>query len=97
MIHSQRAKEGWMIVDNRAAPPDPLVPRFVEGGVTTCSHCQHQIIRNPAQPDDLHLCWGCNHYICDDCKVILMVKGKCIPFAKVLDDLETSILRQRAL
>lgn len=84
-------KEGYLLVDLRHAP-GPGGVTFLEAAVMTCPHCQRQLIRNPARTRERAFCMKCNHYICDECGVA----KECVPYAKRLDDLETSLLRQRS-
>lgn len=93
-MRSLRSREGYLLIDNRHAP-GPGGVAFVEAAVRTCAHCQKQLIRNPLRTRERARCFSCDYFICDLCALILKIKGVCVPFAKVLDDLEASILRQR--
>lgn len=87
-MKSLRSQEGYLLVDNRHSGG-----ALFEGAVSTCSHCQRQILRNPARTRERAFCFKCNHYICDECGAV----GECRPYARTLDMLESSIRRQGAL
>lgn len=87
---SQRSKEGFLVIDNRHAPDMQGRTGVLELATITCSHCQRQIIRNPARTRDRAFCAKCDHYICDECGAA----GGCVPYAKRLDDIEKQVLRQ---
>lgn len=78
-------REGYFLIDNRNAPPVAGVARFVEGGATTCKHCNSQVLRDPGAEVEKYWCWGCDCYLCKRCKAISMVAG-CKPFDKVIEE-----------
>ncbi len=85
MIPKSR-REGYLLIDNRLAPPSEGVPRFMEAATSTCSHCERQIVRNPARQRDRAWCPSCDSYICDACEAVRAVEG-CKPFTSVIDKL----------
>lgn len=78
------AREGWLLIDNRLAPPEPGFPRFLEAGTITCTQCQKQMIRNPERMRERAHCSKCG-YLCDGCAVLHKLNG-CKPFSKVIDE-----------
>lgn len=101
--HSERAEEGYLLIDLRNAPaiPHELVPQdapYVPAGATyesatfTCSHCHAVVIINPARTRPSDRCFSCNHRVCPGCHSALLV-STCIPMAKVLDNLQTAAER----
>lgn len=84
MSLSKRAREGFLLIDNRhAAGPGGV--RFLEAATTTCSHCQRQIVRNPARERERAWCRSCDSYICDECEALRAVAG-CKTFHAKLDE-----------
>ena len=67
-MRSKRAREGYLIIDERAAgvkgPPK-------EAATVTCAHCQAIVIINPLRTRQRNWCWNCDHYICDkpECRI----------------------------
>lgn len=72
--------EGYLMIDNRATHGGML-----EMATLTCSHCQKQLVRNPARLRDRAYCPKCDHYICDECEAHRVQTGVCRPFSQVLD------------
>lgn len=90
---SQRAREGYLLVDNRHAPgPDGTT--FLEAATIRCSHCHQQLIRNPARARERAWCFKCDRYLCDRCAVLAKLQG-CKPLDKVLDELQTEAIRKK--
>lgn len=58
-----------------------------------CTHCERGIIFNPERVRDRGVCRYCHHYICDTCDEIYRKTGQCIPFKKILDDMQEQIDR----
>lgn len=77
-MHAERAREGYLLIDNTVSGGARM-----EAAVTTCAHCQVQVIRNPARVRERARCWKCNHYICDACGAV----GDCRPFVKLIQEL----------
>jgi hypothetical protein len=61
--------------------------QMFESATITCSHCNRVVILNPLRTRERGYCAKCDHYICDSPACNL----DCVPFAKVLDDLERQI------
>lgn len=78
-------REGYLLIDNRNAPPDPRTQRFFEGATTTCRHCNKQVLRDPGAEVEKFWCAGCDSYLCKRCKAIAVVAG-CKPFDKVIEE-----------
>jgi hypothetical protein len=76
---TQRSREGWLMIDNRAAGEG-----MVEMATSTCSHCQRVVILNPDRTRARGFCRKCNHYVCDNptCNI------ECVPMEKVFDTLQ---------
>ena len=91
---SKSQREGYLLIDNRLAPPSPGVPRFMEAATSTCSHCQQQVVRNPSRQRARAWCSSCDSYICDRCESIRMVNG-CKPFDAVLNELSRNVSNLR--
>jgi hypothetical protein len=90
MAKTQRAKEGYLMMDHRGTPgldlPGNIGQGLFEAPTITCSHCQAVFMVNPQRTRERAFCRKCDHYICDACGAILHDTGICRPFAKVLDD-----------
>lgn len=77
-------KEGHILIDHRASPGVPGMPKFFEAGVITCHHCQRQMIINPSRVRARAHCWGCDRDICDQCAVLEKIHG-CKPFDAIVE------------
>lgn len=89
-------REGYLLIDNRLAPPTEGVPRFVELATSTCSHCQRQILRNPARQRDRAWCPNCDSYVCDQCDAVRQIEG-CKPMSAVIDKLSRNMNNLRII
>ena len=89
-MKSKSQREGYLLIDNRLAPPSPGVPRFLEAATSTCSHCHNQILRNPARQRERAYCPSCDSYICDGCNAVRQVEG-CKPLNAVIDSLSRNL------
>lgn len=88
----KRAREGYMLVDNRATG-QAGAGRFLERAVITCHHCEKQVFRS--QPsDEFAWCFKCDRYICDDCAVLLKLTDKCTPFKARVDEFANALVLQ---
>lgn len=101
----KRAHEGYLLIDHRDSPGVPLdlllsigLPPECGKGVyesptVTCCHCNAVVILNPMRTRPRGYCAKCDAYVCDNhgCNV------ECRPFAKLLDDAETQIVRNTLL
>lgn len=77
---SKRTTEGWLYCDNRLSGGE-----LIEAATITCSHCQRQIIRNPARTRERAWCSSCDHTICDPCNAIRLAVG-CRTFKQIMDE-----------
>src|SRR3989304_10579423 len=107
-MHSKRAHEGWLLMDNRESPgvSDALLrtlgaelPPGAGGGMfeaptITCSHCQQVLILNPLRTRERAYCAKCDHYLCDGCGAALAASGVCNPFAQVIDEGQEQAAKQ---
>jgi hypothetical protein len=83
-LNTKSRREGYLLIDNRHAPgPDGTT--FMEAATITCSHCQQQLIRNPARTRDREWCSNCDKYICDRCSAVRAIAG-CKTFAQFMDE-----------
>lgn len=101
-MKTKRRQEGWLMIDNRNSPgvPDQVMHRvspelppgsgrgLLETATVSCSHCQKQVIIRPDRERERAYCRSCDHYICDECAVILRVTGVHRAFAQVIDDVQ---------
>ena len=85
MAVSKDRREGYLLIDNRCAPPEPGIPRYLEAATSRCGHCERQIIRNPARMRERASCSRCDTYICDDCAIVARSAG-CKPFSAVIEE-----------
>jgi hypothetical protein len=89
MMFSKRSLEGYLMKDHRAGG-GPMI----ESATLTCSHCQFQVILNPARSRERHYCPSCDRYICDGCEFERVHLGrKCYTFKQRMDDFEKSVLK----
>jgi hypothetical protein len=68
--------EGYLMVDHRASPGLPGDPlrgegTYFEAKTNHCNHCGRVVIMNPLRTRDRALCYACNHYVCDDCGLLM--------------------------
>jgi hypothetical protein len=82
---SKRDRQGYLLIDNRCSGGGVL-----EAATITCSHCQRQLIRNPARERERAWCPNCDAYICDSCEAVRPVAG-CRTFAAILEEHEKLI------
>lgn len=84
MILNKKTREGWLLIDHTASPGIPgMAPRF-EVATYRCSHCERQVIRNPARTRERAWCSNCDKYICDQCEAVRAIEG-CKPFDAKLE------------
>lgn len=101
----KRAREGILIIDNRDSPgvaPELAIPagapvvksgQLWESATITCCHCHRVVILNPLRTRAREYCAKCDHYICDSPEC----NRDCVPFKKVLDDLQEQAARNLSL
>lgn len=110
MIHTKRSQEGYLIIDHTASPGTgnlaasrdvsakkvPIVPEGtrLEASIITCAHCQCGVILNPQRSHEREWCWGCNHYLCDNCGLVRKVDGMCRSFRVLLDKLQEKLFKK---
>ena len=101
-MKSKRSHEGYLLIDHTASPGTttalahgagkvvPVVPEGtkLEASIITCAHCQRGVILNPQRSHDREWCWGCNHYLCDNCGLIRKIDGQCRSMRALLDRLQ---------
>lgn len=58
---------------------------MLEAATLTCSHCQKQVVRNPARERARAYCPKCDHYICDDCESVRVQTGECFTYQQIID------------
>lgn len=99
-MKTKRSQEGYLLIDHRNSPGlsddkframDPEAPigagrSTYEAPTRTCSHCGSIAMINPLRQRERAYCPACDHYLCDECGIVLRVSGKCKPFAQVLDE-----------
>jgi hypothetical protein len=68
-----------------------------EAATITCHHCQAVVILNPARTRERPYCPKCDHYICDTCESRRALTRECVPFKKVLDELQEQNARLEQL
>jgi len=90
-MFSKRAAEGWLLVDDRLSGG-----RQVEAATITCSHCQRQLLRNPARERERAWCPSCDRYICDDCNAVRLVAG-CKTFRQLMDENDSLYFKRRMI
>lgn len=107
-IRSKRSHEGYLLIDNRNAPPVPsfsgstpeMTPAIAAGATfesatVTCSHCHRVVVLNPGRTRERHYCPKCDHYICDWCEAARVASGgDCVPFNKKLEARQEQAARQ---
>jgi hypothetical protein len=98
-VKTQRAKEGWLFIENRHAPPPAdAAPLFcapvAECPTFTCSHCNGVVVMNPARTRARAYCPTCDHLICDGCEAIRVASGgACRTFAQLIDDAHERVVK----
>lgn len=80
-MKSKKSQEGYLLIDNNATHGGVF-----EAATITCSHCQKQLIRNPARERARGYCPKCDHYVCDECEDQRVQTGLCRPFTQVIDE-----------
>lgn len=99
--HSQRSREGYLLVDHQASPGLPEdIARLVgydpalcgegkrfEAATLTCSHCKCAVVKNPLRTRERHQCHKCGpHYVCDLCAFRMSLPDyDHTPFDKIID------------
>jgi hypothetical protein len=98
MSNSKRSKEGYVMLDHRAANPvaDEIMVKdglpvgagkgLFEAPTYTCSHCQYVVVMNPQRTRERAYCRGCDSYICDACGVKRAQDFSCKTYKQVADE-----------
>jgi hypothetical protein len=99
MSNSKRSKEGYLMVDNRAAympVPEEMLRAsnmpieagkgLFETATYTCSHCQYVVVMNPQRTREREYCRACDNYICDGCGEAKKHGKVCKTFAQIVDE-----------
>src|SRR5216684_3441932 len=102
----KRDLEGYVEVDHRNSPGISAEQAHsvgsklaVPGGTVfksptiMCTHCQYQIILNPKRTRSRGYCRSCDHDICDRCSLLMKLGHPCRPFAKLIEDYLSSVLK----
>lgn len=88
MVHSRRAREGYLLIDNRASGGI-----MTEVAVITCGHCHQQLIVNPLRIRVRGHCLKCDHYLCDRCENNKKISGgECANLNDTIDKIRDSII-----
>lgn len=70
MVHSERSREGYLLIDNRLSGG-----AAVEAATVTCGHCHRQVILNPERTRARGKCRRCDRYLCDGCALNYKLDG----------------------
>jgi hypothetical protein len=110
MSNSKRSKEGYLMVDNRAAympVPEEMLGAsnmpigagkgLFEAPTYTCSHCQYVVVMNPQRTREREYCRGCDSYICDGCGLLKKQGTPCKTFAQIIDEHLNAAVRGTSL
>lgn len=57
-----------------------------ETNIVHCTHCQKGMVVHPLFMADLPYCHHCDAYICESCKLTLVVTGVHMPFSKIIEE-----------
>lgn len=97
-MRSQRSREGYLLIDHRAAPAAYGIPsgQTFESATITCSHCQTIVILNPDRSRERNHCPTCDHYICDVCAEIRKNTLVCRTMNAILDAHQEAALKALA-
>lgn len=105
-LGSKRRHEGYLMVDQRFAPPVPFNPALegkcdqpitqsgtlLESATVTCCHCQRIVILNPNRSRERGFCVKCGKYTCDQCTAV----GECRPFEALADAIIEAAVKSEA-
>ena len=103
-MSSKLAKVGYLQIDHRDSPglTEDMAYRNGLGGMPvgkgqtfesdtfTCVHCTRVVIINPLRTRDRAYCAKCDRYICDMCGAEMARTGVCMPFAKIVEEVQES-------
>ena len=107
MVFLKDDRAGYVCIDHRESPgftPQQCVDggrtklaghigagQMFEAKTDFCSHCERVVIRNPDRLRQRGWCWNCDHFICDDCALVMKISGECMPMAKKIEKLARSL------
>ena len=92
MSKNKSSLEGYLMIDNRASHGGML-----EMSTLTCSHCQNQVVLNPARQRARNYCPKCDRFICDECELHRSISGICRPYTQVLDMAEDMVTKGKTI
>ena len=98
---------GYVLIDHRESPgftPEQCIAggrskiaghlgagQKFEAKTDFCTHCERVVIRNPDRLRQRGYCWNCDHFICDDCAIVMKVSGECKSMKQKMDELFRSL------
>lgn len=98
-MKTKRNHEGYLLIQHDSQSPGVSDAAMVRQGLPvgsghgafeaptfTCSHCQKIQIVNPLRTRERAYCAKCDHYLCDECGIVMKLHGNCRPFSKVADE-----------
>lgn len=80
---------GYLIIDHRASPGIPGMPKVVEHDTLWCAHCSTVFVKNPDRFRPRGHCSKGDHYLCDVCAVAYRQNGICRPWSQVVEDVKS--------
>ena len=109
-MSSKRSKEGYLLLDHRAAHgivPDAIMVRdglppgagvgLFESPTFTCSHCQCVVVMNPKRTRERGYCRGCDSYLCDPCTARRAKDFTCKTFNQAADEYLNALARNSSI
>jgi hypothetical protein len=80
---------GLSAEDAAKGPPGTMpIPadKKIQLATLKCTHCPKGIVFNPFRSRPRGYCRACDHYICDECAVVMKVNGgNCVPYKKLTE------------
>ena len=103
-MRTKRSHEGYIMVDHRESPglTDAQMRAAYGGGsgrglhevpALNCAHCHKSMIVNPLRTRDRPWCRKCDAYVCDDCKLAMVLTEKHRPMSLICDEVQESAAR----
>jgi hypothetical protein len=104
-MKSKRRHEGYLLIDHRNSPgiteevahraglPTGAGRGVFETPTITCSHCQKVLVINPLRTRDREYCGKCDHYVCDQCGLVLKLGGECRTMSEIMDDVQEKAVK----
>jgi hypothetical protein len=101
-MRTKRRNEGYLLVDHSNSPgltdaevgvmtrdaPSGAGKVKYEAAILGCAHCGMQSIRNPFRTRDRPYCAKCDAYVCDACKLAMVLTGRHRPMAMICDEIQ---------